>query len=49
MKDSDRVGSNDNFNFKGYSIISASLREALPGNAKILWNIFTVMVLLHVY
>ena len=29
----DTVGNNDNFNFTG-SMVSASLREALPGNAK---------------
>ena len=32
----DTVGNNDNFNFTG-SIVSASLREALAGNAKKKW------------
>ena len=35
MTELDSVGTSDNFNFGGGgSIVSASLREALPGNAK---------------
>ena len=33
MTELDRVGNSDNFNFRGTNI-SASLREALEGNAK---------------
>ena len=45
-----RVGICDNFKFRGGgSIISASLRGALVGNAKKRWNVCTVMVLLYIY
>ena len=34
MTELDRVGNSDNFDFRGGSIVSASLREMLVGNAK---------------
>ena len=34
MTELDRVGNSDNFNFRGVSIVSASLREGLAGNAE---------------
>ena len=48
MTELDRVGSSDNFSFRGVSIVPASLREGLTGNAKKGWNICTVMVLLYI-
>ena len=49
MTELDRVGNSDNFNFRGFPIVSASLREGLAGNAKKRWNVCTVMVLLYIY
>ena len=49
MTELDRVGNSDNFNFRGMggegSIVSASLREGLAGNATKRWKVCTVMVL----
>ena len=34
MTELDRVGNSENFNFRGVSIVSASLRVGLAGNAE---------------
>ena len=48
MTQLDRVG-NRELQFQWGSIVPASLREALAGNAKKILNVCTVMVLLHIY
>ena len=47
----DRLGNCDNFNIMGVggSIVSASLQEALAGNAKRRWNVYTMLILLYIY